>query len=132
MLPQKLLRSYRNFITLLENSFEILLVIEISEWHFGKSKWPPFHYFRTRIWQTQPQFFHICLSSWGERSPHEPRTHDQGPLVPGLSENTNSVRGENDLHGTRYTQSSMIFKSFLIFFFRRCFDGMITIRQLIK
>ena len=61
-------------------------------------------------------FFHICLSSWGERSPHEPRSHDQGPLVPGLSENTNSVRGENDLHGTRYTQSSMIFKSFFIFF----------------
>ena len=35
--------------------------------------------------------FFIFVRPLGEKAPHEPRIHDQGLLVPGLSENTNSV-----------------------------------------
>ena len=42
--------------------------------------------------------FFIFVCPLGEKVPHEPRIHDQGPLVPGLSKNTNSVYS-NCLHG---------------------------------
>ena len=35
--------------------------------------------------------FLIFVCPLGEKFPHEPRIHDQGLLVPGLSENTNTV-----------------------------------------
>ena len=40
--------------------------------------------------------FLIFVCPLGENSPHEPRIHDQGLLVPGLSENTNTVYWARD------------------------------------
>ena len=47
-------------------------------------------------------FIFACPFSW--RSPHEPRIHDQGPLVSGLPENT--VR--NLLYGPKFSKKMLI------------------------
>ena len=45
------------------------------------------------------------------RSPHEPRIHDQGLLVPGLSENTNSVYSCDRLQTDPVTERAEVVSS---------------------